>query len=331
MTRAAEHVDLLLMDANAICYACAYQPNLAQLEHRGQPTGVLTGAIHSVAKAVASHPNALPIVLWDGRAQWRYDLLPEYKSGRDDTPQKLHAKALVRTQTPWIRVLLQELGIPQMVHPHGEADDLAGWISTGLKDHPVTIRLLSPDTDWWQAISDQVDWQSDVQSEPIGLTGMQRLKGSKKIPEDGWRSPQEYLQAKILSGDQSDRIPGIDGVGPITAAKLLRATPGGIDGILAGQCPLAGKVADRLRMPESAAMIRRNTRLMDWLCGDRLSAHDLAAWAYPQNCRMAADYAREHGMSALAKRIETGCGAKDHSAHPVWHQAIAAMDVAAWA
>ena len=326
MSRAAADVDLLLVDVSALCYQNAYQPALSRFAHEGQPTGVLMGTINSIAAVVDRHPRALPIILWDGRAEWRYKLLPEYKSGRDDTPEKQRAKELVRTQSPWVRMLLTDLGLPQLRHPGAEADDLAGLVTAALCNNGAAIRLYTSDTDWWQVIGENVDVLSDADGEPVDLHALQSMTGTKKAPADGWRSPLEYLQAKIMSGDSSDKIPGIDGVGLITAAKILRSAPGGFEDVLRGNVPGNGKIVERVCTPESRDTMLRNILLMDWAASEIPAPNELAAWAHSPQVEMAVRGAEDFGLKTLAKRLPKVFGKTDFAANPLWRMAVDAVD-----
>ena len=330
MAAASPPIDLMLIDMSAICYASAHQPGLARFEHDGQPTGVIMGAINSVARLVGAHPAALPLVLWDGRAQWRYDLWPSYKSGRDDRPEKVHARALVHAQAPHVRALLTDLGIPQARHPDAEADDLAGYVVVGLASKGIRIRMISPDTDWWQAIGDGVDWYSPITDRMVDLNVLCSSNVGKDAPADGWRSPVEYLQAKILSGDDSDEIPGIQGVGKVTAAKILRSTPGGLDDLIAGQVPGRGVVVERLRTEEARDILSRNSILMNWSAGQVPRPEDLAAWAFAPQIGLAQSSALDFGLKALAARLPSVFGSVDHSANPLLVSAVEAIEWTPW-
>jgi hypothetical protein len=64
-------LDLLVFDMNALGYAAMYQPNLAKLKHRGMPTAALHGAMASLFSRMGEFPTAMPLVIWDGLANWR--------------------------------------------------------------------------------------------------------------------------------------------------------------------------------------------------------------------------------------------------------------------
>jgi 5'-3' exonuclease len=126
--------DILTFDMNALGYAAMYQPNLARLTHKGMSTAALHGAMASLLERMALYPEAMPVVLWDGRPTWRSELLPGYKANRSDAPEKVEIRAKYRQQVPYIQQMLMQLGIPQIRPGYAEADDVGG-VFTAVEDH----------------------------------------------------------------------------------------------------------------------------------------------------------------------------------------------------
>jgi 5'-3' exonuclease len=328
VTRANDQVQVLVFDLNAICYAAAFLPAFANLEHDGQRTGVILGGLNSILSALTSHPNAIPVGLWDGKAQWRHELHPGYKAGRDDSPDKRAAKAMVREQGPLLAALLMDAGFAQIRHPDAEADDLAGFIVASLSAKGVATRMVTGDTDWWQAIGAHADWYSTRDHRVVDLQGLRELAGASHSPKDGWRSPREYLDAKIIAGDSSDEIDGVAGFGLITAAKFLRATTHGegLKDILNGDFEGKGVLADRLRSPEAGALIVRNSALMDWSLSAAPSVEHLAAVAYEPDLVAAQEHARRYGLRDVVKRMPAAFDRPRTCDHPLWRDVVHALE-----
>lgn len=300
--RASTQVKVLAIDVSNLAYASAYVPQLNAMAYRGQPTGVLFGTLMSVLGAMRRNPNALPVLLWDGKAAWREALYPPYKSHRTDTPEKRALRESVRQQSLVIQDLADLLGLVQVGFPDTEADDVAGMLARAANQKQVALRLLSSDTDWWQALGPFVDWESPRDFRIVNVEGLQRL--DKKAPAGGWNSPQEYLEAKILAGDDADEIEGVAGVGLITAAKMLRTAPRGLQGLLDGEFSAQGAVAERLRTPEARDIIARNRRLMDWACAPlpNVSSASIRRGAY--NEQAATRLARQYGLFKLEQTFD---------------------------
>lgn len=297
--------DIMLIDVNNLLYAAMYTP-LGTLQYEGFPTGGILGTLNSIFARMADRPGAIPVVLWDCKAQWRYDLLPEYKGSRFASPEKQAVRESARRQSPIVRIILSDLGIPQVACGGSEADDLAGVICRNI-DPSWTIELVSGDTDWWQSLAPNVTWYSNVNK--IGLT-LERLSDPESGLKDGhFITPAEYLQCKALSGDASDEIPGIDKVGLRTAAKIIRANGGDIrnfwSGVAAGTVTPKGVIETRVASAESQALFERNIRLMDWSLAPEIDAGFLAVTAGKPDWVAVNQAAEEFGLKKVRSRAET--------------------------
>ena len=254
---------ILFIDGNNIGYASMYVPALSRLSHEGQLTGGVMGLAQSVMRIAALYPGAVPVVLWDGHAEWRRTLCPEYKDNRQSTPEKIAVADNWRRQQPLASVLLLHMGVIQMRAADAEADDLAGRLCMdpeAFANYGIErITMVSGDTDWWQAISEVVDWFTPITDKAMTLD-MLRTDAAKDGP---FESPDEYLLAKCVAGDSSDNIPGVPGVGIATAVKLLRLH-GGLDGI--GQAVTFGQAKDKksAAIADFLPVIERNRKIMDW-------------------------------------------------------------------
>ena len=273
---ADQSVDILLIDANSLGYSAMYQPALSRLEHNGMPTAALHGMMASMFARMNAFPSALPVVLWDGHAGWRHQVLPDYKSNRNSTPEKIEIRAQYRKQVPYLQQLLLQIGIPQIRHPELEADDLAGIICAGIEPS-LRVEMVTKDTDWWQALRPGVRWFSPLNKATITL---ETLADPVAMKGEHYLSTDEYLQCKALAGDTSDCIPGIEKVGMKTAAKIIREY-GGMDAFWAridAGMTVKGVVIERLATEISRKTYRRNLTLMDWRAAPDFDRSNLAAW-----------------------------------------------------
>jgi 5'-3' exonuclease len=254
---------VLLIDGNHLGYASMYVPALSHLQHEGSPTGGIMGLVQSVIRISARFHGAVPVVLWDGHAAWRKELCPEYKENRKDKPEKVAVTESWRRQQPHAAHLLLQMGVLQLRATNAEADDLAGLLAmetSTFDDFDIDrITLVSGDTDWWQALSERVDWLSPITDKTVTLADLQ----TDAVKDGPFSSPEEYLLAKAIAGDASDNIPGVPGVGILTARKLLRKF-GGLDGI--ADAVAFGAATDRksAAIAEHRETVERNLRIMDW-------------------------------------------------------------------
>lgn len=296
---------ILLIDGNNIGYASMYIPALSKLAHDGKPTGAIMGVAQSVMRICGRFPGAVPVVLWDGRAEWRKALCPEYKENRHATAEKSAVSDAWHYQQPMTSTLLHYMGVIQVRAFDAEADDLAGRFSLypehfddfGVKQ----VTLVSGDTDWWQAISEKVDWFTPITDKSMTLTELQ-TEGGKDGPFSG---PDEYLLAKCVAGDTSDNIPGVPGVGIATALKLLRLH-GGLEGI--SKAVQEGRAKDKksAAIAERISLIERNRQIMDWMASPKPvydSVGIIRQTFDPDACQ---GFCKNLALTRLAIRLEEG-------------------------
>lgn len=194
-----------------------------KLSANGIPTQAIIGCIKSARELVIGTPGAVNTWLWDGKAQWRYDIHPDYKSKRNlPDPRRDANRAAFNVQRPLIWKALSLLGIRQMMAMHDEADDLAGLITRNAKraDPECELELVSGDGDWIQLVRKGVtvrDLNDDAK--------VYRL--DNLMNKTGYRTPYGYLEGKCLQGDGSDDIPGVGGIGE-KGAPLFIAEFGGV-------------------------------------------------------------------------------------------------------
>ena len=308
--------DILLFDANAIGYAAMYQPALAQMKFKGRSTAALHGLPVSIFRLRRLYPNATPIILWDGRCQWRYDLYPDYKSDRWVEPEKAAIRAEYRFQTPFLRQLFFAMGLPQVGHPDTEADDVAGLIARNMpKD--LHIQLVTTDSDWVQAMDHNVSWfnpRVDV------LTTVEDLR-SPDFKDGPFDSPEQYIQAKCMAGDESDSIAGVKGIGLKTAAKALREY-GSFESLWgradAGEAFRGAKLLSMLT-PEARETYSINRSIMDWTYAP--IPPDLAINMPAPDRDRAADIAQDWGLKKLAEQIKSHVVDQDY-----WRDHILAVE-----
>lgn len=292
-------MNLLLIDINSLSYAALHQPNLAKITHQGSPTGAINGAIVSLYAAMKLYPGAVPLILWDDRAEWRFQLLPPtdshpgYKGDRDSTPEKRALVADHKRQSLVIREFLSGLGMIHLDAEGAEADDIMGLLSRGLPPD-VGLHMVTRDTDWWQGLRPGASWYSPGTKVEKKFEDFSREAGSMTM--------DELLQVMAIAGDASDKIPGVEGIAEARALKMLRPH-GSIEGfweaVATGELEPKGVFQARLASQESKALYARNRLLMDWAQAPLLNTVSVS---YGDPEPMTLDrLGREYGLSSLAK------------------------------
>jgi 5'-3' exonuclease len=208
-----------LIDANAWGYEC--QQGVVLRAGKLQ-TQAAFGMLKRLREVRMRWPHATQLVLWDGRAQWRYDLDPDYKSNRTSTPERIAMKEAYAEIKPYIEKMLATLGVRQITAYKHEADDLGGHFVRKLSADPTHhITLFTGDQDWLQLIRANVAWRD--------LRDDSRYVHAGNFYEfTGCRTPMEFLERKCLIGDTSDCISPAGGFGKDKGAPELIATWGSV-------------------------------------------------------------------------------------------------------
>ena len=260
--------ELLLIDINVLGIGSMHEYEFKNRTHGGRDTGAILGAMKKLAELLGGHRDKIPIVLWDDRCKWREGILPQYKRHRWSTPVQEALLKSYLAQAKVIRTLLEHLGIPQAFCTNFEADDIAGLICRHF-DPGRQIVLATTDTDWYQALRNNVVWLSPRSG---GIVTEADL-GNADIAKGGpFLSTNHFIQAKALAGDPSDGIPGVQGVGLMTAARIIKEH-GTIEALWAKSDAgdvLKGVVLQRTAGPEYRETYYRNLRLIDWRLAPRL-------------------------------------------------------------
>lgn len=192
----------------------------------GEPTNAVYGFTAMLFKLMQTmKPGAVVGALDLPGPTFRDALYTCYKAGRDPDPPELIA------QIPRICEVMDCFHIPVLSETGYEADDVvAGVVSHMLKDNTVPVRIISPDKDLWQLLSDTValhDVHKDI------TTDVNALWQTKNI------RPDQVVDYLTLVGDRVDNIDGVPGIGPRTAAALLEMY-GNMEGIYENLEAIAG-------------------------------------------------------------------------------------------
>ena len=203
----------LLIDGNSVGYASHHA---TKLHSGGMETQAIFGFVKTLRELRVTYPEHTPIVLWDGKATWRYELNPEYKSNRKDDPKKLAVKEAYTLQTPHMKDFTEALGVRQMRATTHEADDMAGYLTKKLSSSPgfQEIVLISGDRDWLQLVRPGVTWRDMRDDAKI-------INLANFTDKTGYRTPLAFLEGKCLTGDSSDCISGVGGIGDKGAPEFL--------------------------------------------------------------------------------------------------------------
>lgn len=202
----------IIVDGNSIGYAAQHATKLNSGE---METQAVFGSLKTMRELRLTYYASNIVVLWDGVAQWRYDIHPEYKSNRTDDPKKVEVKKAYYVQREYIKKCYEALGIRQMTASTHEADDLAGILVGLLTQVPENeIVLISGDRDWIQLVKHNVTWRDLRDDSRV-------INSSNFFDKTAYKTPYAFLEGKALQGDNSDCISGVGGIGEKGAPELL--------------------------------------------------------------------------------------------------------------
>ncbi|MCB8984772.1 MAG: DNA polymerase I [Ardenticatenaceae bacterium] len=203
---------LVLIDGHALAYRMFYAlPLEAFTTKEGEPTNATYGFTRTLLDLIlADNPPEYLAVSFDVGKTFRDDLFTEYKGTREKMPDEL------ALQIERIREVVQTLNIPVLELEGYEADDVLGTVARQARPHAVPVHIITGDRDLLQLVDDntQVELPSRASQPP-------EIYDETAVFDKFGVRPDQIVDYKALVGDTSDNIPGVSGVGPKTAAKLL--------------------------------------------------------------------------------------------------------------
>jgi DNA polymerase-1 len=212
---------LYLIDGHALVYRAyfAFVKN-PLINSKGQPTGAIFGFANYILRLLETYDCPyLAVVLDSSKPTFRHEVYSQYKANREEMPDDL------KSQMPIIHELIEALNIPVIRQDGLEADDLIAFLTKKALDNEYKVSLVTRDKDLMQLIGPDVRMLA-----PEG-TGTLQVIGPDDVKVKLGVEPQKIVDYLALIGDASDNIPGVPGVGPKTALKIIE-TAGSVDKLL---------------------------------------------------------------------------------------------------
>ncbi len=204
---------LLLIDGHSIMFRAFYGMPAAMTAPDGTHTNAVYGFISILNRMIEeTSPDYLACAFDLSAPTFRHKMYPEYKGTRSAAPEEFHE------QVPLIRSILSDMGIPVLSEEGWEADDILGTLARQAEEQGVKVSLVSGDRDLLQIASDGTE--IIIPKTKAGNTTYEHY-GPEQVKEAFGVTPYEFIELKALMGDSSDNVPGLPGVGPKTALKIL--------------------------------------------------------------------------------------------------------------
>ncbi len=220
--------------------------------------GVITNAVYGFATMLLKilserRPRVVAVCFDKGRVTFRHDQLETYKGTRKATPDEL------RPQFPLIKEMLSAMGIPVLEMEGFEADDLIGTLVARAEKEKINSLIVTGDRDALQLVSPF----TTVLLTRKGITDLEEYDEGRVWEKYGL-TPAQLVDLKGLTGDTSDNIPGVPGIGEKTGTKLISEF-GGLENLLNNLDRVSprlaakiGEFADQARISMRVATIDRN-------------------------------------------------------------------------
>jgi len=235
--------NLLIVDANNLSYRWLQRPNYASFD---------ADFIRTIQSLAKSYEAARTIVCFDfGKSYYRMDMHEEYKGTRKK-PQEEEEIKKYEDFFAVLNALPEQLDEEVLKFRGVEADDILAWITQNISDRYDHTWIVSSDRDLYQLIDDNVSIFNIFGRKEITL---------QTLTEEYQVTPSEYMLSRIIEGDKSDNILGIEGIGPKRAQALAREYKT-LDNLLEA-LPIKGKSKYITNLNAGREQLIRNEKLIN--------------------------------------------------------------------
>ena len=208
---------LYLLDASSYIHR-AFHAIRGLTTSGGVPTNAVYGFVQMLLKVMKdAKPSHLAVVYDTKGPTFRHKLYPAYKANRPPLDPAL------RSQFPLVRQVVTALNLPAVEAEGFEADDLMATLAKKATEQGFAVVLVSGDKDLFQLLNDQVTMWDTMKEVRLG---------PEEVKEKLGVGPEHIVDLQALWGDSTDNVPGVPGVGKVTAAKLINQH-GGLEDVLA--------------------------------------------------------------------------------------------------
>ena len=239
---------LFLIDGHALIFKM-YYAFLGRhiVNSRGVDTSILFGFTKYLLELIdREKPSHLAVSFDPPGGTFRNRLYPEYKANRTETPQ------LVIDALEPLRGIVGAMNIPVLMVPDYEADDVIGSAAVRFASDGLDVYMVTPDKDYGQLVAPHIlQYKPGKSGSDNEVLGEAEVCGKWKIS-----SPAQVVDILTLCGDSSDNVPGVQGIGPVGAAKLL-ARYSSVEGIYGHIAELSPRQQQLFRAAEDHIALSR--------------------------------------------------------------------------
>jgi DNA polymerase-1 len=227
----AKRFPFVLVDGSSYLFR-AYHALPKLTNSKGEATGALVGVLNMVRKLIDDFRPKYMAVVFDAPGKtFRDDIYPEYKANRPPMPEDL------REQIAPLYETIRAMGLPLLVIPEVEADDVIGTLAVQAAAAGIDTLISTGDKDIAQLVEDRITLINTMSDALLDREGVIAKFG---VP------PERIVDYLTLIGDSVDNIPGVPKCGPKTAVKWI-GEYGSLEGVIENADRIKGKVGENLR------------------------------------------------------------------------------------
>jgi DNA polymerase I len=286
----SEQKHLYLVDGSAYIFRAYHRlPPLTNIH--GEPVGAVYGYTTMLWKLAddlnqADGPTHMAVVLDKSSQSFRNEIYDLYKANRPEPPEDL------RPQFPMIRDATRAFSLPMVEEDNVEADDMIASYAKAACAAGWHVTIVSSDKDLMQLVEPCVDMFDTMKNE--------RIRAEEVIEKFGV-GPEKVGDVLALMGDSVDNVPGVPGVGPKTATKLIQEF-GDLESVLAAAPDMKpSKMRDNLMAHADKARLSKVLVTLKEDCPLPIALEDMKLGAIPEEPLAA--FLQHHGFNSLLKRI----------------------------
>ena len=223
---------LFLLDAYALIFRAYYAfIRNPRINSKGLNTSAMFGFTNVLMDVIHNEkPSHLAVVFDPPEGNFRTEVYTEYKANRDETPED------IKLSVPYLHQIIQGFGIPIIMVPRYEADDVVGHIAKIAEKEGFLTYMMTSDKDYAQLVSENIlMFRPGRSGNPPEIWDVEAVKERFEIED-----PMQVIDILGLQGDTVDNIPGIPGIGEKTAKKLI-GKYGSVENLIANSHELKGK------------------------------------------------------------------------------------------
>ena len=285
----------MVIDGSSIFYRAFFaMPSLTSPS--GEPTGAVAGFANIILKLLREYsPDFAAVAMDTPKKTFRAEMFSEYKATREKIPDELGA------QIPLLKEFCEVLGMKTIAVEGFEADDIIGTLANQAQEN-FSVDIVTGDRDALQLIN------SAVKVLLTKNTKVEVYDAEKFIAEYSFE-PKKLVDFKGLSGDNSDNIPGVKGIGPKTATKLLQEF-GDLENILSNIENISAKKV-RENLQNSIEIAKLSKKLAEINCEVPSVNFDAENFELKPDLKAANDFCNRLGLNVVKKKISELFGNAD--------------------